>query len=125
MTFFTKAPYKAKWGWLLSYMKARCKSEGVSAPTDNAGIRYNLAAFFSDGKGYSWDLKTPTADYTTYGVSSTDYYPMLGAILCDETSALPEEQMPSNPVGTKYIRDDQLFIRHKGITYNILGIKCQ
>ena len=125
MTFFTKAPYKAKWGWLLSYMKARCKSEGVSAPTDNAGIRYNLAAFFSDGKGYSWDLKNPTADYTTYGVSSTDYYPMLGAILCDETSALPEEQMPSNHVGTKYIRKDQLFIRHKGITYNILGIKCQ
>lgn len=125
MTFFSKAPYKAKWGWLLSYMKARCKSEGVSAPTDNAGIRYNLAAFFSDGKGYSWDMNTPTADYTTFGVSSTEYYPMLGAILCDEPSALPEEKIASEPSVAKYIRDGQLFIRHEGTAYNILGIKCR
>lgn len=125
MTFFSKAPYKAKWGWLLSYMKARCKSEGVSAPTDNAGIRYNLAAFFSDGKGYSWDMNTPTADYTTFGVSSTEYYPMLGAILCDEPSALPEEKIASEPSVAKYIRNGQLFIRHEGTAYNILGIKCR
>lgn len=125
ITFFSKAPYKAKWGWLLSYMKARCKSEGVSAPTDNAGIRYNLAAFFCDGKGYSWDMNTPTADYTTFGVSSTEYYPMLGAILCDDFSALPEENISFDNTVTKYIQNGQLFIRHEDITYNILGIECR
>ena len=123
MNFFSRAPYKAKWGWLLSYMKALCKSEGVSAPTDNAGIRYNLAAFFSNGKGYSWDMNTPTADYTTFGVSSTDYYPMLGAVLCNEISALPEKKVPSDYAVTKYIQNGRLFIRYKGITYNTLGIK--
>lgn len=127
MTFFSKAPYKAKWGWLYSYLKARCKSEGVSAPTDNAGIRYNLAAFFSDGKGYSWDLNTPTADFTTYGVSSTEYYLMWGTTLCDEPSAITEVKSDSQSEFsvTKHIQNGQVLIVREGIVYNVLGSSCR
>lgn len=68
LTFIQDATVKAKWGWLVDYMDATCTAQGRPAtelPSANASyLRYNLSAFFLNGKRATWPI---SADYAVAG----------------------------------------------------------
>ena len=72
LTFLENEAFKAAFGWLATYMDAKCAEQGQTIPSTNASfLRYNLQAFFIDGVRASWPK---SADYTTCGVSTVDAY---------------------------------------------------
>ena len=95
MAFFTTAPYAAKWAWLKEYIDNRCDAENKTKPEDadtyaSAFTRYNLAAFFGNTQRTEWPA---TPNYTSYGISSTEYYSTWGSKLCTDGPTTDMEQM--------------------------------
>ncbi|MCQ2333364.1 MAG: InlB B-repeat-containing protein [Paludibacteraceae bacterium] len=72
---FNEEPYKAKWGWLLDYMIAKCTEQQQQADLANSAynafLRYNLSSFFLNGVRPGWPK---SADYTTCGVATVEAY---------------------------------------------------
>lgn len=106
MSFFTTAPYGAKWGWLKTYLDARCDAAGVANSNDeesaSAIIRYNLSAFFANSVSSEWPQ---TGDFTSYGAASTKYENTWGySFHCeapvDTTSTDSVPPTPPTPVDT-------------------------
>ncbi len=76
--FLDDANFKAHFGWLKEYLSAQVNAvgdaENVKDPTvagNGAYLRYNLAAFFSDGYRGAWPV---SANYTNVGVSRPSAY---------------------------------------------------